>query len=459
MPQTNTGIGLLHHVGGGNLGDDASLESVAGNIRRRCPRAEIVAFSMNPGDTEARHGITSYPVRRTGWSVGSSDMGAEASLRTHLKTLTRELKPLFYLLKTINAVVRLTTGIFREFSFLISSRRRIKSLDLLIISGGGQLTEKDGPWGFSYTIFKWLLLARWAGVRCMFLNVGAGPLTSPLSKYFARRALAAAEYVSLRDQQSRDLVGKIGFKGKSLVYPDSAYGLQFALPSNISPLERRSQSIIGFAPMPYPDPRLHIAEKDQVVYDAFIGKLASFASWLLDRSYALRVFGTDTGVDPVAIKDFEAALAHQRDIPPSRYSVSQSIVSVHDLLATMAGMDFVFTCRFHGVIFAHLLNKPVLAIAHHPKVMDLMANLGLSNYCVDIRDFDLNLLQDKFAAMVANADEIKSRMDASLIKNRQLLAAQFDGLFDANAVATPAWRRAGAIDGAIRQVDCRANDR
>jgi polysaccharide pyruvyl transferase WcaK-like protein len=443
MSQANTRIGLLHHVGGGNLGDDATLESVAGNIRRRWPTAEIIAFSMNPGDTQARHGIASYPVRRIRWSIGFTDAGPEAPFRSRLKALTRKCKPLFHVLKATSAVARLTSGVFRELSFLISSHRHIKSLDLLIVSGGGQLTEKDGPWGFPYTIFKWLLLARWAGVRCMFLNVGAGPLTRPLSKYFARRALATAEYISLRDQKSQNLLDKIGFSGRSLVYPDSAYGLQFVLPSNVIPLERSAQPIIGFAPMPYPDPRAHAAEKDQIVYDAFIGRLAGFASRLLDRSYALRVFGTDTGVDPVAIKDFEAALANQRDIPPSRYSVDHSGMSVHDLLVAMAGMDFVVTCRFHGVIFAHLLNKPVLAIAHHPKVSDLMADLDLSNYCVDIHDFDVNLLEDRFASMVANADEIKSRMASSLIKNRQRLTAQFDRLFNADVVAAlvrqPTW--------------------
>jgi hypothetical protein len=45
--------GLLHHVGGGNLGEDATLDVVAGDIKRRWPNAEIIAFSMNPDDTVA----------------------------------------------------------------------------------------------------------------------------------------------------------------------------------------------------------------------------------------------------------------------------------------------------------------------------------------------------------------------------------------------------------------------
>jgi polysaccharide pyruvyl transferase WcaK-like protein len=423
-----TKIALLDHVGGGNLGDDATLEAVAGNIRRRCPNAEIVAFSMNPDDTEARHGITSHPIRRKGWSIGYKAAETEATLKETVKALTRKYRAVFYLLKATNAVVRLPSEVFRELLFLVSSRRNINSFDLLIISGGGQLTEKDGPWGFPYTIFKWVVLARSAGVRCMFLNVGAGPLTHPLSKFFVTRALLAADYVSLRDEKSRALVYKIGFTGESRVCPDCVYGLEVATANESQ--ERRAQPLVGFAPMPYPDfdPRAFPAEKDQIVYDEFIRKLAIFTSWLVGQSYTLTFFGTDFSVDPLTVEDLQIALLNHHGIPSSQYRVNHS-VKTHDLLATMSRMDYVVTCRFHGVVFAHLLNKPVLAIAHHPKVMDLMTDLELPSYCVDIRDFDPKLLAEKFASMAINAEEIKSRMAASLTRNRQRLRGQFDELF------------------------------
>jgi polysaccharide pyruvyl transferase WcaK-like protein len=428
VTQADTKIGLLDHVGGGNLGDDATLEAVAGNIKRRWPNAEIVAFSMNPDDTETRHGIRSHPIRRKRWSIGYKPAGTEATFKRSMKALARKYRAVFYLLKETSAVVRLPREAFRELSFLMSSRHTVKSIDLLIISGGGQLTEKDGPWGFPYTIFKWVILARSAGVRCMFLNVGAGPLTQPLSKFFARRALLSADYVSFRDDKSQALVHEIGFTGESRVCPDSVYGLEVATTNGI-PLERRSQPIVGFAPMPYPDPLGYPTEKDQIAYNAFIGKLASFASWLVSRSYALTLFGTDIGVDPLAIKDLQRTLLSHHGIPSPQYGVNHSVKSVHDLLATMSGMDYVVTCRFHGVVFAHLLNKPVLAIAHHPKVVELMSDLELSTYCVDIRDFDPDLLAERFASMIINTEEIKTRMAANLTRNRQQLRNQFDELF------------------------------
>jgi len=430
VKQTDTKIGLLHHVGGGNLGDSATLEAVAGNIRQRQPNAELVAFSMNPDDTERRHGIVSYPLRRTGWSIGYEAAGTGRTFKARVEALTRNYRLVFYLLKAISALVRLPIGMLRELSFLASSRRIVKTLDVLIISGGGQLTEKDGPWGFPYTIFKWIVLARSARVSCIFLNVGAGPLTQPVSKFFVRRALLAANYVSLRDDASRALVHAIGFKGESRVCPDSVYGLEIPTAIGI-PREGRLRSIVGFAPMPYPDPAPgggYLAGKDQVFYDAYIGKLASFASWLVSKSYALELFGTDIGVDPLAIQDLSNLLSnHGIYLPPC--GADRSVKWVRDLLATMAGMDYVVTCRFHGVIFAHLLNKPVLAIAHHPKVAELMADLELSSYCVDIRNFDENLLADRFASIVNNAEEIKSSMAARLTRNRQMLKSQFDELF------------------------------
>ena len=85
MTQAETKIGLLHHVGGGNLGDDATLDAVAGNIKRRWPNAEIVAFSMNPDDTETRHGIMSYPIRRKG--IGYKPVGTEATFKESVKAL------------------------------------------------------------------------------------------------------------------------------------------------------------------------------------------------------------------------------------------------------------------------------------------------------------------------------------------------------------------------------------
>ena len=84
MNRVTKRIGLLDHVGGGNLGDDATLTAVTQNIKTRWPHAQIAGFSMNPTDTEKRHGIPSYAIRRTTLVgsnpfVGDFDLDGDAS--------------------------------------------------------------------------------------------------------------------------------------------------------------------------------------------------------------------------------------------------------------------------------------------------------------------------------------------------------------------------------------------
>ena len=418
MKVTRTKIALLHHTGGGNLGDDATMSVVIRNIRRRWPETDITAFSMNPGDTGKKHGIPSLPIRRHTWAIGYGLAGKES-------ILSRKRGFRNWLKTTPNPIIRLPRAIFGELAFLAASFRILRSFDLLAVSGGGQLTERSGPWGFPYAIFTWVLMARAARIECIFLNVGAGPLKHPLSKFFVKRALFAADYVSFRDEPSQGLAQDIGFTRKSVVCTDCVYDMEVPAPNVVG--SRREQPIVGIAPMPYPfcDPREHLSNH-QEIYEDFLRKLALFASSVARQSYSLELFGSDTGADPSAIEDFRTALKRHHNLSTPQF---KPVHSVGELLAEISGMDFVVTCRFHGVVFAHLLNKPVLAISHHPKVANLMDALGLSQYCVDIQRFDPDQLTNAFASLVQNADSVKRQMVAKLAGYQSELAAQFDELF------------------------------
>ena len=80
----------------------------------------------------------------------------------------------------------------------------------------------------------------------------------------------------------------------------------------------------------------------------------------------------------------------------------------------MSLMDYVVTCRFHGVVFAHLLNKPVLALSHHSKVATLMDDIGLSEYCADMDSFEAASLLNTFRLLVANSEEIKGSLGGGI---------------------------------------------
>jgi len=147
---------------------------------------------------------------------------------------------------------------------------------------------------------------------------------------------------------------------------------------------------------------------------------------MVRHSYSLKLFGTDIGVDPLAIEDLQRELWDQHGVVASAVD---GVKAVDDLLDALSGMDYVVTSRYHGVIFAHLANRPVLAISHHSKVATLMGELGLSQYCVEIEQFDPKALIDTFGSMVMNAEEIKRSMAAHAALYKKELAIQFDSLF------------------------------
>ena len=233
--------------------------------------------------------------------------------------------------------------------------------------------------------------------------------------------------MSFRDKESQALAYEIGFTHRSHVFPDNVYS--FESDTVIASAQDTTRPVVGIAPMPYPFSDLLTVPLDaQALQDGLIDKFATFAALLVEKSFTLELFGSDTGADPVTIEDLRGVSLNRHQIGMPEYSPP---ISIGELLARMSKLDNVVTCRFHGVVFAHLLNKPVLAIAHHRKVTHLMNTLGLSKYCVDVdmAAFDPVQSRDSFLSLVCESEVVKKSMATSLTSYRTRLADQFDVLF------------------------------
>jgi polysaccharide pyruvyl transferase WcaK-like protein len=418
MDPNSKKIALLHHTGCGNLGDDAIIDAVVSGIRRRWKNAQFVIFSMNPGDTVRRHGIPSLPIRRYIWSSRPSSAAEKA--QPSAAGFGNRLK------QTLNLVTRVFRAAFGEIAVLVESYRALRSFDVLIVSGGGQLTERGGPWSFPYALFMWSVLAKLTGVRLLFLNVGAGPLNHRLSRFFIPKALRRAEYVSFRDKSSQVLATEIGYSGRSYVCPDNVYSLEVHLPE-VPELPQQQPPVVGIAPMPFPfSDLLEYPSNAAAIQRELNDKMAEFCALVSKKGYSVRLFASDLKSDPGVIEEVRKTLLECYKISIPEYV---PIDSVEELLSEMSKMDYIVTCRFHGAVFAHLLNKPTLAIAHHPKVTHLMDALGMSRFCVEMTTLDPVELFDKFSLLTAETGAVKIDLSATLADLRRKSSGQFDQLF------------------------------
>ena len=425
-------IGILDAMGRGNLGDAAIQDSVISNIRGRLPNARIVGFSFVPEDTLKRHGISSYPLTRH--SRGNGHVMERGGDRKDVKAT---LKAALIRVPILYVSTRRLAAIVREAMFLVRSYRILKKLDLLIISGGGQICEIwGGPWAHVYNLFKFSILVKIAGKRLYFLNVGTEPLDHWLSRFFAKSSIQLADYVSFRDVYSQTLVRSLGMKAKTYVYADPAYALEVASYLNGSSSET-SMPIVGINPLGFCDPRVW-PRKEQSVYDAYLEKLTRFSLWLRQEGYSLKIFTTSAGVDKYAVSDLKRRLlksSQSGDLNDKTFDRPGEGVqevfcdSVKEVLVEMSGCDYIVTSRYHGVIFSHMLGKPLIVLNYAAKSDVAMQTIGLGEYSANIEYFDPDWLIHAFGSLVRNCAIIKTQEAHAVKTYGEKLREQFDELF------------------------------
>ena len=428
---TTLQIGILDAMGRGNLGDAAIQESVISNIRGRQQNARFVGFSFDPEDTFKRHGIPAHPLTRG--SRRNAHITEQGSDRRNIKST---LKAAFSKVPVLYFFLRFLAAIVRETMFLVRSYRILRKLDLLVISGGGQICELwGGPWHV-YTLFKFSILVKIAGKRIYFLNVGAEPLNHWLTRFFAKSSIRLADYVSFRDAYSQSVVRGLGLKAKTDVCADPAYALEVSNYLNGNSGELMTQTV-GINPLAFCDPRIW-PRKDQSVYDVYLEKLTRFSLWLRQEGYNLKFFTTSANVDKYAVSDLKQKLAknsqsgHLDERTFGRYSEAVQELycdSVTEVLVEMSGCDYIVTSRYHGVIFSHLLGKPLIVLNYQAKSDVAMRAAGLGEYSADIEYFDPNWLIHAFSSLVHNCEIIKTKEERTVKVYMEKLREQFDALF------------------------------
>jgi polysaccharide pyruvyl transferase WcaK-like protein len=475
-------VGLFDHMGFGNMGDAAILEAFIANIRKRLPNAHLVAFSLYPDDTRERHGLACYPIRwwYPGWKVVDppTDGASEAShkLKSRLKKW-----------RTFYALAKAFRDCLQELAHLVRSYRVVRSLDLLIVSGGGQLCELYGD--LPYNVFKFCVLAKVARTPVFIVGVGADLLQRPANKFLARWSVRLANYVSFRSVESQALVRSLGVKRAMHVCPDPVYSLdlgdyltsspsQAIAPGRIRALlrqlgvdiaadgypdsacgfdrqEYQTASLsgtttprVGINPISFCDPR-RWPRKDATVYDRYLSELTAFSLRLLAQNYHLEIFTSDI-MDIYALEDLRKSLLNGASSEVASRVTFRPVLTLRELLLQMSTFDFVVTSKFHGVIFSHLLGKPVIALSYLPKISHLMRRVGHERYCADAEHFDADWLIERFQLLVYESDQLRSLFGKASAAYAHALQAEFDKLFlpKSNSLAHEGYSAAAGSAGA-----------
>jgi polysaccharide pyruvyl transferase WcaK-like protein len=384
--------------GSGNSGNDASLEAML-TFLRRWPDMDITCVCNAPDTITAKHGIH-------GMSIGAQMAGNSL----------------------LGAIDRMLFGLPRRLTGLVRAVLTARSSDVLIFPGTGILDDfGTGPFSVPLAIFGWCLGARLGGAQIAFVSIGAGPIHHPLSRRLMAGAAAMAQYRSYRDTVSRDFMESIGFDTRrDAVFPDIA----FALPIPPSGIRAEQALTVGLGVMGYYG-WSHDMEAGAEIHRTYLNKLLTFTLWLLGQGYRVRLLTGDNG-DRDAVGALAALVrAALPGLPPERLC-AEPTSDLHELMEQIAGTGIVVATRFHNVVAALKLARPVVSIGYASKNDALLADMGLAGFCQHIEELDVDRLIAQFTTLLDARDrherEIRERVDfyrRRLTEQEGLLAARF----------------------------------
>jgi polysaccharide pyruvyl transferase WcaK-like protein len=153
--------------------------------------------------------------------------------------------------------------------------------------------------------------------------------------------------------------------------------------------------------------------------------MCDFISWLIEHDYSARILHGDVKYDGTVRRDLKARLERRGFSYENAGIVDEDIVSVADLLAQLALTDVVVSPRFHNLILALMLNKPVISISYDPKSDALLEGVGLGRYCQPIDNLKADTLIDQFIELEGRLEKIKPLLRERTEEFRKLLDEQY----------------------------------
>jgi len=426
-------VALLTPYDGGNLGDAAIQEALIGNFRKYDAQGQLYGITLHPESTAARHRIPCYPLAAicrpyyhakkepavfpdNPNATSQSGKGVEAP--TFYERIKRAVRGIFFRMG-LKPLVHFA----QECVHILRSYRMLRSVDMLVIAGGGQLDEEwGGSWGHPYALMKWAVLARAAGTSAIFLSVGGCRTDLWLTKLFLRIALSLAWYRSYRDKGSRELARSITPTADGPVVPDLAFSLPFATQPSMATSDSAALRV-GVSPIAYARTGMWPTE-DLAQCERYMTELALFVGALLKRGIFVTLFSSSSPDDQL-FDDLRARMDPNLETEARARLLSGNVTSVQDLLVLLHSLDLVVASRLHGLILSFLAGKPSIALSYDRKVETLMTDVGLKAYCLDIRSFTGENLLATFLNLQTNGAVVKSKLSATCCHYDQLLQSQY----------------------------------
>jgi polysaccharide pyruvyl transferase WcaK-like protein len=367
-------VALCGYLGSGNIGNDASLETVLAWLTAAYPEVEVRCITIAPGEVSARYRVPSVPLAWHSPREGSNRI-AEA------------------LGKLLGRLIDLPR------SFLLAG-----SVDAVIVPGMGVLEEslRVRPWGLPLGLFLLAAACRLRRRPFVLLDVGAEWAVNWVTRRLYVATVGLAAHVSYRDHSSAAAMSRAGAREPEAIVPD----LAFAHPAAALATPEVGRLVVGV--MAYygqgDDPVRGVDVRRK-----YVATLTQGIARLADAGDRVVLVGGDR-VDLDVARDVRSAVLAECQGLTEDAIVVRDCATFSELSEEMAQAEVVIASRFHNLICALRLARPTISVGYAGKNRNLMDALGLDEYCQEIGQLDPGRLVTQIRTAQMDAKRIAGRI-------------------------------------------------
>lgn len=339
---------LVGYYGFNNIGDDALLSSICGNLKRFKPDINILALSKNPNETKS--------------------------------------------VNNINAINRFN---------MIKVIKAMKNTKLFAYGGGTLIQDSTSTRSLLYYLTL-MYLAKKMNLKTMLYANGIEPINKNINKKLTSKILNSVDIISLREEKSLQELKNLNVTSPKIIVTADPAITCTGIPAEQIPDIFRKEGIptgekyVGFSMRYWKGyGKNHIAI------------MASLADFLYEKHRLVPIF---IPMQHKYIDDCKISREIMSKMKNKAYLLKE-IYTVSETIGIISHIDLMIGMRLHSLIFAASQSVPMIGIAYEPKVEWFLKYIDMDDYSAGpAGKADINTLRSLCEKAIQNKDQIKDTL-------------------------------------------------
>jgi polysaccharide pyruvyl transferase WcaK-like protein len=203
------------------------------------------------------------------------------------------------------------------------------------------------------------------------------------------------------------------------VYPDLVFSLQTP---RIDPEKRGigKPLTVGVGVMNYAG-WSHDSPDGEKIREEYIAKITQFVLWLLDAGYRVRLLIGNQS-DCATVDEVIARASAKLPRCSDESLIAEPAHSLEELMRQISSTDIVVATRFHNIVCALKVAKPVISLGYAKKNEILLREMGLGEFHQETEKIDVALLIRQFEKLIREREQLGARIrDTTRFYEKRLL--------------------------------------